>query len=178
MSSMDRFIESLNQAKNQTQARRRFRSRRYITLKYVTEEPEGWPLTRPPTKYEWAHVVKAMIMRRTPKHGPIHRGRLVQYVTADLETASEAGLLYVDKDFQAMRQVSRLLDSMCEKDQTLRTVPIMEDDEMGYPDQGIYRTEHAEGWVNRVPLVVRVVTDFLPTTSALDLMVQALIDSE
>jgi len=175
---MDRFIDSLNEARDQTVARRRFNARRYITFKFVRQEPEGWPLTRPATNYEWAHVIKAMIMRRVPKTGPIHRAKLVQYVTSDLELASESEKIYVDGQFQALRQINKVLSEMCGKDKTLRTAPLMEDPEMPFSDHAIYRTEYADGWTSRIPRTIQAIVDYLPTTSVLDLMVQALFDEE
>lgn len=141
------------------------------------EEPAGWPLTRPATRYEWSHVLRAMIVRRVPESGPIHKGKLIGYVHADLQAASDAGRIYVTSDFYAMRSVPAELDRLLGKANVLKAAPRMKDPEMPFEDEAIYRTEHTPVWLSRVPKVVQAVVDFLPTTSVLDLMVQALIDA-
>lgn len=142
-----------------------------------SSEPEGWPLTRPATRYEWSHVLRVMIVRRVPESGPIHKGKLVGYVHSDLAAASDAGKIYVTSDFVAMRSVMAEIDRLIGKTFVLKAAPRMTDPEMPFEDEAIYRTEHAAEWLSRVPKVVQVVVDFLPTTSVLDLMVQALIDA-
>jgi len=151
---------------------------RRLRLVYTYKEPVGWPLTRAATNYEWAHVLRMMIVRRVPKTLPIHRGRLIEYVKSDLQSASDLGRIYVDDSFSCMRMVAKDIDRLIGQ-QTLRTAPDrMDDPEMGYDDWPIYRTPDTQGWEDRVPVVVRTVVDFLPTSNVLDLLLQALLDDD
>jgi len=160
-------------------AARRLRSaiNRRLNLKHTYKEPPNWPLKRAATNYEWAHIIRVMIIRRVPKMLPIHRGRLLQYVRSDLQAASDRGRIYVDNSFSRMRMAKTELDRLIGQE-TLRTAPLMEDIEMGYSDAAIYRTEHTQGWIDRVPVVVQAVVDFLPTSNVLDMMLKALLDEE
>ena len=149
-----------------------------IKLNYVRDkEPAGWPLTRPASAVEWSHVLRVMIMRRVPESGPIHRARLIKYVTDDLASASDAGRLYVDQYFSQMRAVLGEVNRLIESTGILKSAPYMVDPEIPYPDVAIYRTERAVDWLGRVPRVIQAVVDYLPTTSVLDMVVQALIDA-
>jgi len=123
-------------------------------------------------------VLKVMIMRRVPKSGPIHQIKLIRYVSEDLLAASAAGKIYVDNDFVEMRRVMGVFENMCGRDRTLRTAPFMEDPDMAYEAPAVYRTDAADRWLERVPVVVMAVVNQLPTTSVLDMMVQALLDDE
>jgi hypothetical protein len=181
MALNNRFIERLKLRQKAFRGQRNYSRSPYsvrLRLAYVRKEPEGWPLKRPATPAEWAHAQKVMIMRRVPKMGPIHRDKLIGYVSSDLMAASDAGRIYVDSNFMAMRNLGLELERMCVKDETLRSAPVMEDPEMPRPAPAIYRTEYADGWLQRVPVVVSAIVDFLPTTSLLDMMVQALIDDD
>lgn len=175
---MDRIIRQLNEAKRKHQGSKRFNARKPLRLKYVHTEPVGWPLTRPATRQEWAHVIKAMIMRRVPVMQPIHKLKLLHYVAGDITSASDGGRLYVDPDFTEMRRIYILAEQMVRKDRTLRFAGEMLDPEWRFRAPAVYRTEHAKDWLTRVPAVVNAVLDYLPTTNALDLMVQALLDAE
>lgn len=146
-------------------------------LKPTRDEPEGWPLTRPATVTEWSHILRLMIVRRVPESGPIHKDRLIGYVNEDLQAASDAGRIYVDQYFRYMRSVYAEFDRLVAKLKILKTAPRMKDPDMPFEAEAVYRTERTSIWLSRVPRVVQVVVDFLPTTSALDLMVQALIDA-
>jgi len=163
--------------KHRGSGRSNFNSRKPIKLTYEREEPKGWPLTRPATRIEWAHVIKTMIMRRVPVVGPIHRDKLCRYVTADLQAASAAERLYVSSDFEEMRRVYILLGVMI-KDKTLRTAGHIKDSEMHRSAPAIYRTDYAKGWLERVPATVSAVVDYLPVTDVLDLLVRVLFDQE
>jgi len=174
MAIPDRFIDKFSVPGRKS----KFNPRARLRLTYQRKEPDGWPLKRPATPAEWAHVVKVMIMRRVPKSGPIHRTKLVRYVSGDLLAASDADRIYVDANFMSMRNVRLLVDRMCGGDKTLRVAPRIEDPEMDSPDRAIYRSEYADGWLKRVPVTVSAVVDFLPVTSVLDMMVQALIDDD
>ena len=44
--------------------------------------------------------------------------------------------------------------------------------------KAVYRTEDADRWISLVPVTVRAITDFLPTTSILELLTQAIIDAD
>jgi len=150
---------------------------RRLKLNYTGKEPAGWPLKRPATNIEWAHVLRVMIVRRVPKTQPIHRGRLLQYVRGDLQAASDRGRIYVDDSFSCMRMASKDLDRLIGQ-KTLRDAPSMKDSEMGYEDCAIYQTEHTQGWLDRVPVVVQAVVRFLPMSSVLDMMLKALLDDD
>jgi len=176
---MNRFFDELKEARDQAAGKSRFNPDKNLRLTYVREEPKGWPLTRPATPAEWAHVLKVMIMRRVPRHEPIHRTKLIQYVSGDLVSASSAGRLYMGPESWGMRSVHLVLDrQMIGKDKILRTAPTMDDPEMAWSAPAIYRTEHADGWLGRVPVTVNALVDFLPVTNVLDLIVQALLDDE
>jgi hypothetical protein len=164
--------------KHRGSGRSNFNPRKPIKLDYERDEPEGWPLTRPATRIEWAHVIKAMIMRRVPVVGPIHRDKLNRYVTSDLQAASAARRLYVTSDFEEMRRVYILLGVMISRDKTLRIAGLIKDPEMHRAAPAVYRTDYAEGWLKRVPAIVSAVVDYLPVTDVLDLMVRALFDQE
>jgi len=176
---MDPFIKKLQIAKEQTVSRSRFDPRKRLRLTYVRgkDEPSGWPLTRPATRVEWAHVLRVMIMRRIPKSGPIHYIKLVRYVSADLQAASDAGKIYVEADFEEMRMVYTEMKRMV-ADQIVQMGPRMHDPEMGALAPAIFRTENAERWLDLIPAVIKAMVDFLPTTSVLDLMVQSLLDAD
>jgi hypothetical protein len=171
--------DQMSDKQDAQRAARRLRStlNRRLRLSYTFSEPAKWPLKRPATNYEWAHILRVMIIRRVPKMRPIHRGRLIQYVRNDLQAASDRGRIYVDSSFTRMRMAKTELDRLIGH-QTLRTAPSMEDPEMGYSDAAIYRTEYTEGWIDRVPVVVQAVVDFLPTSNVLDMMLKALLDEE
>jgi len=173
---MHPFIKSLQDAKADHAKRSRFNPKKRLRLVYVKGEPPGWPLKRPATRPEWAHVLRIMIMRRIPKSGPIHRTKLIQYVSADLLAASDAGKIYVDHDFSEMRMVYTELERLVAQAKIVRSDPHMDDPEMARPDYAIYRTENADRWLSLIPVTVRAVVDYLPTTNVLDLMVQALLD--
>lgn len=177
---MDQFIHRLNQAKkNDFERRTYFNPRKGITLRYVREEPDGWPLTRPATRLEWAHALKALIMRRVPATGTIHKAKLIMLAQRDLISASDKGKLYVGPDFSGMRRLYILADIMIRRDGTLGTgLTKIEDPEMRRHDYPVYRTGHAEGWLKRIPVTVQALVDYLPTTNPLDLLVQALVDEE
>jgi hypothetical protein len=175
---MDPFIKKLRTAKKQTVSRKKFRPRQRLSLTYVRgKEPNGWPLTRPATRVEWAHVLRVMIMRRIPRGGPIHHTKLIRYVSADVQAASDAGKIYVEADFEEMRMAYSELKRMVAA-QIVRMAPRMQDPEMPGWAPAVYRTENAERWLNLVPAVIKAVVDFLPTTSVLDLMVQSLVDAD
>lgn len=173
---MNRSIDDIREAQRKAANRLHFKYKKPIDLSYALDEPDGWPLTRPLTRIEWSHALKAMIMRRVPKIQPIHKVKLIHLVTEDLLAASRSGRIYVDADFVAMRRVYIVLDQMIGKDRTLRTADRMDDPGMRFRAPAVYRTEHAEGWLGRVPVTVQAVMDYLPTTNALDLLVQALVD--
>ncbi|MGE3483694.1 MAG: hypothetical protein AB7L09_03060 [Nitrospira sp.] len=163
---------------NHDQWQRFFARQRPPKLNYErSREPDGWPLTRPASKDEWSHVLRVMIVRRIPETVPIHRGKLIGYVHADLEAASNAGRLYVDSFFVAMRSVHAELSRLVHHYNVVKTAPNMSDPDMPWPDEAVYRTERTDLWLSRVPKLVQVVVDYLPTTSALDLLVQALYDA-
>ena len=86
---------------------------------------------------------------------------------ADLQAASDAGKLFTSSLFK-IRSPNYALDLMSERDRTLGRVRSI----------GIHRTDYADEWIGLVPITVRTVAEFLPTTSVLDLMVQALIDCD
>lgn len=175
---MNQIIKNVRGAGDDARRRIRFNTKRRLPLTYVREEPKGWPLTRPATRQEWAHVLRVMIMRRIPLRGPIHRTKLIRYVSGDLEAASAAGRIYVDQEFMEMRMVYSELNRMIAKAKIVRTAPMMDDPEMASPDLAIYRTEYADRWLSLVPVTVKAVVDYLPTTNVLDLMVQALVDDD
>jgi len=154
-----------------------FNPKRRLSLKYAREEPDGWPLVRPATPPEWAHALRVMIMRRIPKHGPIHKTKLIRYVSADIEAASDAGKIYVNAEFTEMRMVYYELKRMCNA-RIIRTAPIMDDPEMALAAPAIYRTEYTGRWIDLVPVTVEAVVNYLPVTNILDMMVQALIDDD
>jgi hypothetical protein len=155
-----------------------YRCYRQPHLKYVTKEPERWPLTRPATSYEWAHVLKVMIMRRVPKKRGVHRDRLFEFVNADLMLSSDSGRFYVDADFQAFRRVDRELDRMICKDRTLINQEYAVDTELGSEAPLIYRTDYSAEWSSLVPVAVQAIVEFLPTANLLDLMVSAIDDED
>lgn len=173
---MNPFIKSLQDAKTDHANRSRFNPKKRLRLTYVRTEPPGWPLKRPATRPEWVHVLRIMIMRRIPKSGPIHRTKLIRYVSADLLAASDAGKLYIDTDFSEMRMVYTELERLEGQAKIVRSAPRMHDPEMARADFAIYRTENADRWLSLIPVTVRAVVDYLPTTNVLDLMVQALLD--
>ena len=150
----------------------------FETFSYVYDvEPPGWPLTRPASALEWSHVLRVMLVRRVPLHGPIHRLKLINFVAADLVAASKAGRIYVDNYFTQMKPINVELSQLIDRADVLRHAPVMHDPDMPYPAQAIYRTDRTNTWLGHVPKVVKAVVDYLPTTSALDLLVQALIDA-
>lgn len=147
---------------------------RSTKLTNAIKEPRGWPLTRPVTPAEWQHVIKVMVVRRVPKTSPVNRGKLVGHVTADVTTASDAGRIYVASDFSGFCNASTVLAKLV-NDKVLRTAA--DSDEDGGPSS-IYRTENTSEWEKLIPAVVRAVVDYMPVTDVLDLMVDALNDSE
>jgi len=110
--------------------------------------------------------------------GPIHRIKLIRYVSNDVQAASSAGKLYVDANFSEMRMVYSELRRMIGNAKIVRLAPSMADPVMAKSAAAVYRTDAAERWLGLIPVTVNAVVDYLPITDVLDLMVQALIDDD
>jgi len=119
-----------------------------------------------------------MVMRRVPKVDPIHLHKLIKHVRADLQAASDAGKIYVEPGFLGMRGVHVEIERLTLNSKVLRSEGSMEDSDMDRRAPAIYRTEYASRWLAHVPVTVQAVVDFLPITSVLDMMVQALEDDD